>query len=424
VAIEDYLSRGDRDLASFGPFTKGVNNRLSDAALGADMLRQAVNCYLDDAGRLSRRDGYSRVEVAADGHSLYAGDEGVFFVDGALLRAYSVEADTVASLRADLTAAARMAWMEVNGEVYYSNGHQRGKIRDAALREWGVEVPAGLPALTSGAGLLPSGHYEVLCTFVNDEGEESGAGRAVGITLVTDGSVQASTLPQPTSSEVAAINVYMTPTNGAGVFYRAVSVAVGTTSVTLTSFDPAKELKTQFMVPPPAGNVLAYAGGRIFVADGKIVWYTEPYALGRCAIQRSFLLFKDDVTLMAGTKNGLYIAAGKTYFMSAADPATAELDVRLPYGAAFGSLAPMPTYASAEAKWTWRSDRGQVIADENGKITNLQDAQLVLDPCATGASALVEVDGMKQIVSLGVPKADSAAEARDFVEMEVRRRAS
>lgn len=424
MAIEDYLSRGDRDLAVFGPFTKGVNNRLSDSALGSDMLRQAVNCYLDDAGRLRRRDGCTRVETAADGHSLYAGDEGVFFVDGAALRAYNTEVGTVASLRTDLTAAARMAWLGVNGEVYYSNGHQRGKIRDGTPREWGVEVPAGLPALAAGAGVLPPGRYEVLCTFSNDEGEESGAGRSAGITLATDGSIQAGTLPQPTSAEVVAINVYMTPTNGAGVFYRAGSVAVGTTSVTLATFDPAKELKTQFMVPPPAGNVLAYAGGRIFVADGKIVWYTEPYATGRCAVQRNFMLFKDDVTLMAGTKNGLYIAAGKTYFMSAADPATAELDVRMPYGAAFGSLAPMPTYAEAEAKWTWRSDRGQVVADENGKITNLQDAQLVLDPCATGASVLVEVDGMKQIVSLGVPKADFAAEARDFVEMEVRRRAS
>lgn len=424
MAIEDYLSRGDRDLAVFGPFTKGVNNRLSDAALGGDMLRQAVNCYLDDAGRLRRRAGHARVESATDGHSLYAGDEGIFFVDGAALRSYNAEADTVASLRADLTSAARMAWLEANGEVYYSNGHQRGKIRDGALREWGVEVPSGLPALTAGAGVLPPGRYEVLCTFSNDEGEESGAGRSTGITLATDGAIQASVLPQPTSAEVVAINVYLTPTNGAGVFYRVASVAVGTASVTITSFDPTKELKTQFMVPPPAGNVLAYAGGRIFVADGKIVWYTEPYALGRCAVQRSFILFKDDVTLMAGTKNGLYIAAGKTYFMSAADPATAELDVRLPYGAAFGSLAPMPTYAEADAKWTWRSDRGQVIADENGKVTNLQDAQLVLDPCDTGASALIEVDGMKQIVSLGVPKADSAAEARDFVEMEVRRRAS
>lgn len=424
MAIEDYLSRGDRDLAVFGPFTKGVNNRLSDSALGGDMLRQAVNCYLDDAGRLRRRDGHARVETAADGHSLYAEEEGIFFVDGTALRSYNAEADTVASLRSDLTSAARMAWLEVNGEVYYSNRHQRGKIRDGALREWGVEVPSGLPALIAGAGVLPPGRYEVLCTFSNDEGEESGAGRSTGITLAADGSIQVSALPQPASAEVEAINVYMTPTNGAGVFYRAVAVAVGTASVTLTSFDPTKELKTQFMVPPPAGNVLAYAGGRIFVADGKIVWYTEPYALGRCAVQRSFMMFKDDVTLMAGTKNGLYIAAGKTYFMSAADPATAELDVRLPYGAAFGSLAPMPTYAESEAKWTWRSDRGQVVADENGKITNLQDAQLALDPCATGASALVEVDGMKQIVSMGVPKADSAAEARDFVEMEIRRRAS
>ena len=424
MAIEDYLSRGDRDLATYGPFLKGVNNRLPDAALAADMLRQAVNCTLDDAGRLKRRSGFDRLQVSADGHSLNAGDEGVFFVDGALLRSYNADLNSLSSIRSDLTIAAPMAWLPVNGEIYYSNAHQRGKIRSGALRDWGVEVPAGLPVLSTATGVLPEGRYEVLCTFVNEDGEESGAGLSTGITLASAAAIAVAGVPQPVSAEVVSVRVYMTPHNGEGVFYLAATLPVGMTSTTLTSFFPSKELKTQFLVPPPAGNVLAYAGGRLFVASGRIVWYTEPFAYGLCAVYRNFMMFTADVTLMAGTKNGLYIAADKTYFLSDADPDKAELRTIAPYGAAFGSLAPLPSQATASGVWTWRSDRGQVVADEAGGITNLQEAQLALRPCATGASVLLEEDGRKQIVSLGVPRTDSSAEARDFVEMEVRRRAS
>jgi len=38
------------DTVTFGPFLKGVNNRLDDYALKSDMLRQAVNVWLTDTG--------------------------------------------------------------------------------------------------------------------------------------------------------------------------------------------------------------------------------------------------------------------------------------------------------------------------------------------------------------------------------------
>lgn len=420
--VEDYLARGDRDLAVFGPFVKGVNNRLSDAAMGSDMLRQAVNAYLDDAGRLSRRDGYGKLQNGTAAHSLYAGDEGVYFADGSTLYAYDVEADTLSALRTDLTQGSPIAWLPLNGELYYANGVQKGKIVASALRDWGVEVPAGIPALAATTGVLTPGRREVVCTFTNDEGEESGAGLSTGITLAATGGITVSSIPQPVSAEVAQINLYMTPANGDGVFYHAVSVPVGTASISLFSLSPTKELKTQFLVPPPAGRVLAYANGRIYAGDGRILWYTEPLAYGRCAVYRNFLVFNEEVTLAAGVKGGLYVAADKTYFL-AGEPGAAELTPVLNYGAAFGSLAPVPTSANkAGAVWTWRSDRGQVLADERGQIVPLQEENLAMKPCSTGASLFVEVDGHKQIVSLGVPETDSSAEARDFVSMEVRRR--
>lgn len=38
------------DTLTYGPFLKGVNNRLDDYALKPDMLRQAINVWLTDTG--------------------------------------------------------------------------------------------------------------------------------------------------------------------------------------------------------------------------------------------------------------------------------------------------------------------------------------------------------------------------------------
>lgn len=405
--------------AVYGPFTDGVNNRLSDEQLGPTMLRQAVNCALSNTGHLSLRDGYTLVKARSNAHSLHADSSGVYYVDGETLYSYNPATGTESALRTGMTLDAPMAAINVNGDVYWSNGHQRGKIVAGVLKDWGVEIPSGIPTVaTSGAGMLDAGRREVLCTFVNSLGEESGAGLSAGVTLTGSAGVLVSNLPQPTSAEIVSINVYMTPANG-GVFYRAASVAVGVTSVSVTSLAPSIELATQFLTPPMPGTVLAYVAGRMYIASGNIVWYTEPFTYGRIRPSRNFMMFPAPVTLMAGVQDGLYIAADKTYFLSGTDPNAAALTVVLPYGAAFGSLAPIPIMPNT---WTWRGDRDQVMASNGGQVKNLQQDDLALAPCSTGASLFYEIDGGQQILATGVPKPEFYAEASDFITMEVRRK--
>lgn len=408
-------------LVSFGPFVKGVNNRLDDHALAPDMLRQAVNVWLTDTGRLKRRQGHEAIYAAADSRSLYATELDLLFASGANLLRYDPDLDTATTLRSDLAADDVVAYTEVNGETFYSSSTAMGRVLAGAHREWGVENPPGLPTLSAVSGAMYAGSYQVVTTFTNGNGEESGAGLATAITLAAGQGVQISGIPQPASAEVAQVNIYGTAHNG-DVFYHLVSLPVGATSYTLlTPPSMGRRLKTQFMTRLPHGRVLASAMGRIFSATGRYVFHTLPISNILCDRSKNWLMFPADVTVMAGVKDGLYVVADKTYFITpGADGALAPPREVLPYGGAFGSLAMTP-----EGNWLWYSDRGVVLAGDGGEVRLLQEKQLSLGVAEVGATLYLEIDGMKQVVSLSQPKGFSTnAEAGSFVDMEVRRKAS
>lgn len=405
------------ELAAFGPFVKGANNRLADHELGHDMLRQAENVVLSDAGRLSLRPGHEQVQAATEAHSLFATEADVLFAAGASLNRYNPDADTVTALRSDL-GASPVAYVEVNGETFYSTDTVRGRVKAGVHREWGVDNPSGLPVLAAVAGALPEGGYQVFATFTNSNNEESGAGLASSITLTGGQGIAITGVPQPVSAEVEVINLYCTPPNG-DIFYLLATLAVGTTSHTvLTGPVLGRQCRTQFLVPLPYASALAHAMGRIFGVADKYVFYTEPLAYGLCDRRKNWLPFAAAPTVVAGVEDGLYICADETYFWNGE-----QLREVLPYGAAFGSLAPMPD--GGEWAWTWYSDRGQVVAGNGGQVKNLQEAMLAPEAASKGASMLYEADGMKQVVSLFQSRGvESGAKATSFVDMEVRRKAS
>jgi hypothetical protein len=406
-------------LTTFGPFLKGVNNRLDDHEMPIDgengMLRQAVNVVLSDAGRLSLRPGHELLQPVTEAHSLFATESDVLFAAGSALNRYDDEADAVTVLRNDM-GARHVAYVEVNGETFYSTDIVRGRVKAGAHREWGVDNPPSLPLLTAVPGALPEGRYQVFVTFTNSYGEESGAGLAAAVSLTgSNRGIAIAGIPQPASAEVTAVNLYCTPQNG-DIFYLLASLAVGVTSYTvLTGPVLGRQCRTQFLVQLPYASALAHAMGRIFGVADKYVFYTEPLAYGLCDRRKNWLPFAEEPTLIAGVQDGLYVCADKTYFWNGE-----TLREVLPYGAVFGSLAPLTD--GGEWAWTWYSGRGQIFAGNGGQVRNLQEAMLAPESALRGASMLYEANGMKQVVSLfQTSGVESGTKAASFVEMEVRR---
>ena len=102
----------------------GIKNAQDRTTLGAPFLWSADNVDCDDEGIISRRYGHSAALIAGDYHSGFATKAGTLMlaVQGANLVIANPVAGTTTVLRSDLTPGLRMSYVEVNNEVYYTNG--------------------------------------------------------------------------------------------------------------------------------------------------------------------------------------------------------------------------------------------------------------------------------------------------------------
>lgn len=411
----------DRDLVTFGPFTKGVTNLSEDHELTPDQLRQGVNLLLRDSGRIQRRKGFSLERAAqVEMHSAFGIEDGILFVDGTNLILYDPVGKTERVFRSDAQRTAPLAYVNVPGYgTYYSDGVITGRVSAGQNLPWGTPPPSGLPVVSSTVGALYPGRYQIAFTYLTATGEESGA----GLTQVIDiGEGQGMIISSSAVFAEGAVQlaVYVSPPNGE-LLYLAGTLAPGDSLAYITGAATGRVLRTRNLVPPPAGRALGYLAGRIYIADGNILWYTEPLQLNLCRKASNFLLFPGEIKIVAGARDGLYVVADDTHWLPGTDPAAFADAKIIPGSAAKGSLAPFSDEADT---WIWFSDFGIVKAGPGGQVQQLQSAYLTTAPGDTGASLFMDDDGTKQIVSISTPRPgelNSGSVASTYLDMEVRR---
>ncbi|MGH9893174.1 MAG: hypothetical protein ACREA0_14530, partial [bacterium] len=322
-----------------------MDNLHRDTELAKESLRNAVNVDISQDGSPRRRPGRTE-RIAGDVHSTWSDGNILLAVVGNTLTKITVNPTTGALtqtvLRSGLAPGVPLTYTEVNGEVYYSNGAITGKIVNGATTPWGIETPAALPVLTasSNGGLL-AGTYQVALTYASASGEESGAGPGVAATLSTGQAITVSGIPQPVDPGVSRIRIYRTGPNGE-VFYLHGTYAVGTTSTVLSqSATLGERLQTQFLIPAPPGQAIEQFNGVIYIAQGHVLWYTEPLRYGLIHPD-NFIPFPGDIDILAAATTGIYAVADQHYYLGGADPKKMTLVAKLPFGAVRGTLARLP----------------------------------------------------------------------------------
>jgi hypothetical protein len=249
--------------ASFGPF-RGINNRRPDFAMktdAGDWLRAAMNVDLDDAGRLRRRVGQTRIQALTDPHSLYQTADGrLFVVISAMLYLITLPTYSQTLIKA-LSSNSRVFYAEHNGSIYYSNAVDSGRIsRSNAWYPWALPTP-DLPAVSSIAGALPAGKYLVAVTYTNsDTGEEGGAKGSTQHTLAAPGAMRV-TLPAATTG-ATHINVYVSDLNGSVPRLHG-AVATGAATYDVAAASDGRPWATAGLEPMPAATGLFFHKGRL-----------------------------------------------------------------------------------------------------------------------------------------------------------------
>ena len=382
------------DTIQLGPF-RGINNRLPDFALAVKdegaWLREAENVDITNSGHVVRRKATAQVQAVSSPHSLF---------NGYLVRASTLYEVTLPSysetLVKILTSNAPMSYVEYNGDTYYSNGTDSGRIAaSGTVYPWALPTPDA-PACSTVAGSLFKGAYQVAVSYVNTTtGEEGGVSAATSYTLAADGGIRV-TLPAATTG-ATHVNVYVSTVNG-GIPLLHSTVAIGTATVDLTTDATGREANQRYEAPLPAGTRLFVFNGRLCSVKGKDLFYSLPYKPGYYLPVENRITFGADISIAIGNQAGVYVAADKTYFLAGQDLGAVDVvrDV-LPYGAVPGT-----EFSHHEKSLVgWFGDKGIVLATPAGEVEAVMSDTIDLTPPASGVSTVLETAGRSRVVSCG-----------------------
>ena len=379
------------DLQSLGPFALGVDNRKADHALtqrvgngSIDLLRSATNVDITAEGRVRRRAGRTAVLPGSNVHSLWSDDRAAFFVDGAGL--FSLDAAmSTAMLRGDLAPGQPISFCEAGGAYFYTGAGLLGMVRDGKRLDFTPPL-AATPSLEPTAGALPPGRYQ-LCFTNSGSAGESAATLPQTIVLDAPGGIS---IAAPVSAYTTL--VYMTGPDGE------VLGRVGPIHGTLDIVAPpalGARCPTLLLEPMPAGSIVRFSNGRLLVAIGNLLCYSEPFALGLFNPAKNFIAFPAPVTLVEPCTNGVFIAADRTYWVDG-EITQATLQPKLPYGAVPHSSA---RHMRRPEVAYWVGDKGLVMGTSDGAVQVMQEAQLALSGGAAGAALVRESEGMQHVVT-------------------------
>ncbi|MBV7457313.1 hypothetical protein KW843_22725 [Acidovorax sp. sif1233] len=175
----------------------------------------------------------------------------------------------------------------------------------------------------------------------------------------------------------------------------------------------ARQVGDQALTPMPAGSCIAHHAGRLLVAVGRVLVFSEPFMPNLRDLSSGYEMFPGDITSVIAVEGGVFVTTdAQTFFAAGGFPAQTITEVL-----AYGAPAQQPGYRK-DGGAHWMSSEGVVSCSKAGEFENLQEEHIALS--ATGAAATLwrEADGMTSIVAaLSSPSSTGAgvgsyAEAR------------
>lgn len=168
--------------------------------------------------------------------------------------------------------------------------------------------------------------------------------------------------------------------------------------------------------PMPAGSCIAHHINRLLVSVGQYLIYSDPFMPHLRDESKNFVVFPAAITCIAAIEAGVFVMAGKTYFLPGGLPAQ-SMRAALEYGAP----SQTPTYRE-DGGAQWMSERGIVSVTAAGALSNLQESRVKLRASGAAATLYRESDGMNTIVAALSRPSDTAAGVGSYAEARIVRK--
>lgn len=387
----------------------GIDNTVPRHRLPETFLADAVNVDITSAKTIKTRPGKEALAVITNGNSL-TGCAGKMFltIANALHTVTDVSPFTTTTLRSGLSSQDRMAFTDINGEVWWSNGVDKGRCSASNTDEpWSLPKPSA-PTLSATTGTLPKGRYRVSIVHRMANGEESPASAPVAIDLATTGGVSVA-LPSAPSGATHTL-IFCTSSSGVFLLHSTVSAATGTVVVSTDS--TGRPLGESYKLDVlPSGRILALFNGRLLSASGSVLSISEPYRFGVYDPLAGRVPFPSDITVVAPLKDGVFVVADKVYWLAGADNAE-----WVPVPKSQGTAVYGTQFELAEAKQVgWFGEFGLVIGTNDGSIAHPTHNHFSAPMAASGFVLVKREDGdVRILISLDDTAAYTSRAAKEF----------
>ena len=382
---------------------KGLNNYLKAENTDPTYLKKALNIDLDKAGHISKRLGYTLVDSAVYS-SLWTSENGLgcyAIRNGDLVKVNSDYSHTtlINSISKD-----KISFEEVDGLIYYSSITHNGIIDNGTIRSWGISKNLLSPTLSSGTGNLIAGIYQVLFTYVNKYGIESGSINSAVIT-VNNGSSISLYIPTPLDPDILYARIYCSTPNGTIDYYSGIGNLNSTYTISsVSSF--SNPHRTLGLDKAPTGHIVKYYKGRIYIASDNILWYSEPLQYQHFNSASNYIEFPERIREIMPTEDGIWIGSDKLYYLSGENPDALTRVIKEYIKIVEGTSTKVSgSYVHMDGippgyKWYVTSDLGVFILASQGIAVNLTSQNTEIERADLGSSLFLQSKGINQYLSI------------------------
>jgi hypothetical protein len=146
---------------------------------------------------------------------------------------------------------------------------------------------------------------------------------------------------------------------------------------------------------PPIGHLVAHHRGRVWIGQGAVAWYSEPFSTNQFDLTRNFVPFVSRLRLIVSCGRTLFVSdETSTWALVGATPNDAELVQVADYPAIEGTEAVLDLSRLGAGELTgigaiWTSAQGICVGLPEGQLLNLTQKKLDLPTAAAGAGAVV-----------------------------------
>lgn len=161
-----------------------------------------------------------------------------------------------------------------------------------------------------------------------------------------------------------------------------------------------------YKIYPIAGHLIEFWNGRLFVARGADVFFSDGHMPWQFDLRHNFIPFNKKVSLFRGVDNGIWAADGKIKFLAGKNVEEGMLVVNkadydaMPYSDVLIHGDIVGPQGMPDMTCWFNTAKGVCMGGSDGSFRNLSDRKTLPPPGQTGASLFRQDDGLNRFITV------------------------